>query len=125
MSDKKTQILYTPDTRAIDELGANWHNIVNEIDEYLKSEGFSYSRTLGFVREGDSSDEEMQRLIQEIVNIGLGPEYFVAVNSYVLENEIEIDFHALRHKAAEMEANGETPDFEAMLREAFGTDDEE
>ena len=43
----KTQIMFTPDTRALHELGANWENIVFDIHEFLLEKGFEYEYLRG------------------------------------------------------------------------------
>lgn len=72
MADKKTQILFTPDVKKINEMGANWYNIVLDITEYLNTQGFTYSRTLGFVNDRELSEEELSEIAQNVMDIALG-----------------------------------------------------
>lgn len=123
MSNKQTQILYTPDTRAIHELGANWQNIVNDIDEYLKSEGFVYDRTLGYIRDGETTKKELRRIGEKVVEIGLGVQNFIALDSCILEKVVDVG--EVFRRSAEMEKNGQKPDFDAMLKAAFGIDQDD
>lgn len=92
MSDIKTQVLYTPDTRAIHELGANWRSIVADIEEYLESIGFQYDRTLGFIRDGVTAEEELYEIGQNILEIGLGEEYFVAIDIMQIEDPTDLTY---------------------------------
>ena len=77
-----TYFQYTLDTKKLHKLGANWLNIVMDIDELMKSKGFKYSRTLGYEKRGTLPKEEILQLSAEIMEIGLGPKYFIVCNLY-------------------------------------------
>ena len=88
----KTQIMFTPDTRAIHNLCANWENIVFDIHEYLLSEGFEYHRTLGYIRDGNTDKKELEKIFSQILDIGLGPEFFVAIDSAILDDVTDLTY---------------------------------
>lgn len=83
---KRTQITFAPNIANIEELGANWYNLVMDISEYLTGQGFVYTRTLGFVNDRELSEEELQKLGQEIVGLALGPENILYLNASIIEN---------------------------------------
>lgn len=82
----RMQIMYALDVKKIDKLGANWHNAVLDIDEYLRSKGFEYSRTMGFVNDRVLSDEELSEIVSEIFELGYGEEYFYKFDVSVIGN---------------------------------------
>lgn len=84
--NSRIQITFAPDVKKLDELGANWYNIVLDISEFLKNEGFEYSRTLGYINDRVLDEEELARITNEIISIGLGPEYFLYLNARVISN---------------------------------------
>lgn len=94
---KKTQILYTLNTKALHKLGANWLNITFDIHDYLTSIGFEYDRCLGYIRDGDTPEEELKIIGAEILQIGLGKAYFLALDITILENVTSL-MHIFREK---------------------------
>lgn len=88
----KTQIMFTPDTRALHELGANWENIVFDIHEFLLEKGFEYDRTLGYIREGETDEDEMRDICGEIIELGLGTDYFIALHASIIDNVTDLTY---------------------------------
>lgn len=86
MSDVKTQITFAPDVAAYEELGANWYNVVLDITDYLKSQGFEYSRTLGFVKDGELSEEELLLIGKEITTYALGNDMLLYLNAQIISD---------------------------------------
>ena len=68
----RMSIMYGLNIEKINELGANWYNVVLDIAEYLESKGFQYSRTQGFVSEGKVTEIELKEIGEEIIDIALG-----------------------------------------------------
>ncbi len=83
-SESHTQVLFAPHIENIEEMGANWYNLVMDITEYLKEQGFSYMRTLGFVNDRELSQEELEALGREIVELALGPENLLYLNANII-----------------------------------------
>lgn len=86
MEDKKMQIKFAPDIRALEKMGADWYNIVMDISDYLESRGFHYIRSLGFVNDRELSEDELASLAKEIVDIALGEENVLYLNAAVISN---------------------------------------
>ena len=78
--------MFTPDTKALHELGASWENIVFDIHEFLLGKGFEYDRCMGYLREGDTAEEEIEDICSQILEIGLGQDYFIALDAFVLDD---------------------------------------
>ncbi|MDE7269674.1 MAG: hypothetical protein K2N81_04295 [Acetatifactor sp.] len=83
---KKTQIMFAPNIENIEELGANWYNLVMDIAEYLRAQGFVYMRTLGFVNDRELSEEELGKLGHEIIELALGSENLLYLNANIIDN---------------------------------------
>lgn len=83
---KKTQIMFAPNIENIEELGANWYNLVMDIAEYLRAQGFVYMRTLGFVNDRELSEEELGKLGHEITELALGSENLLYLNANIIDN---------------------------------------
>lgn len=90
MNNKRMQIVFALNMEAIEELGANWLNITFDICEYLKSKGFEYSRTLGFVNDRELTEEELREIGSEVVEIALGVENLLYFNATVIGNVMSI-----------------------------------
>ncbi|MCM1100613.1 MAG: hypothetical protein NC079_03850 [Clostridium sp.] len=86
MDGKQTQIYFAPNVEAIEELGANWYNIVRDISDYLQSQGFQYSRTLGFVNDRELSEEELAQVFGEIVKLAWGKENLLYARANIISD---------------------------------------
>ncbi len=86
MENKKTQIIFGLDVEAIGELGANWLNITFDICEYLKSKGFQYSRTLGFLNDRELNEEEIKEVGKEVIDMALGVEHLLYFDACIIDN---------------------------------------
>lgn len=86
MENRKMQVTFAPDIKALEKLGANWYNIVMDIRTYLENRGFHYERTLGFVNDRELSEEEITQLMEKIVDIALGKQYLLYLNVSVISN---------------------------------------
>ena len=84
MSNERTALVFGLDIEKIDDLGANWYNIVLDITEYLNSKGFEYSRTHGFVKNGEVTEKELREIGAEIIDLALGVDNLL----YLEVNEI-------------------------------------
>ncbi len=91
-----TQIVFMPDIEAIDELGVNWYNVVLDIVEYLESQGFHYSRTLGFVNDRELSEEELAPIAEQIVDLALGADNLLHLSANTISNVQELTSPLLR-----------------------------
>lgn len=76
--------MYGLKIEALEEIGANWHNIVLDIDEYLNAKNFQYSRTLGFVNDRELSKEEVLEIGRDVADIALGIDNFLYFNAMVI-----------------------------------------
>lgn len=81
-----TQLIFMPDIEAIDELGVNWYNVVLDIVEYLESQGFHYSRTLGFVNDRELSEAELAPIAEQIVDLALGADNLLHLSANTISN---------------------------------------
>lgn len=90
MSKKKTQITFAPNIEKIEELGANWYNIVLDITQALENRGFQYSRTLSFVNDREMSEEELMGLGQEIVSLAMGTENLLYLSANIIDNVTDL-----------------------------------
>lgn len=90
MNKKKTQLVFAPNIEKIEEMGANWYNIVMDITQELEKQGFQYSRTLGFVNDRELSEEELMALGQEIISLAMGTENLLYLNSYIIDNVTDL-----------------------------------
>lgn len=70
--NERMQIMFAPNVKKYEKMAINWYNIVMDITDYLKSKGFEYSRTLGFVNDRVLSDEEVMEIAQQINEIAYG-----------------------------------------------------
>ncbi len=95
MKSAKTQITFAPNVENIDELGANWYNVVLDIVEYLESKGFVYSRTLGFVADRKLDEKELFEISEEIIDLALGEENLFFLRATYLDNVQ--DMTSLKH----------------------------
>lgn len=86
MENKKMQVTFAPDIKALEKLGANWYDIVMDISTYLQGQGFHYERALGFVNDRELSEEEIMQLMEKIVDIALGKQYLLYLNVSVIGN---------------------------------------
>ena len=80
----RTSFMFALNVKKIEKMGANWYNIVLDITEYLKSKGFEYSRTLGFINDRELNEEELKEIGFEIIKLGYGPKNFLYLNSRFL-----------------------------------------
>lgn len=85
MCSTRTSIMYGLNIEKIDELGANWYNIVLDIEEYLSGKGFEYSRTLGFINDRALSEVEIREIGEKIIDIALGIENLLYLNATELD----------------------------------------
>ncbi len=91
MKNKKTQIIFGLNVEAIGELGANWLNITFDICEYLKSKGFQYSRTLGFVNDRELEEEELKELSNEVIEIAMGIDCMMYLEAHIIDNVMSFE----------------------------------
>lgn len=90
MEDKKMQVIFAPNIKSIDKLGANWYNIVLDITSYLEEQGFHYDRSLGFINDREMSKKEVLQLMERIIEISLGKENLLCLNVNVIGKTIDL-----------------------------------